>query len=45
MILLMMEIVIYVGTTQQGLILKMEIVSSTLVVVPLETQVVKPIVH
>ncbi len=45
MILLMMEIVIYVGTTQQGLILKMEIVSSILVVVPLESQVVKPIVH
>jgi hypothetical protein len=40
-----MEIVIYVGTTQQGSILKMEIVTSILVVVPLETQVVKSIVH
>jgi hypothetical protein len=40
-----MEIVIYVGTTQQGPILKMEIVTSILVVVPLETQVVKSIVH
>jgi hypothetical protein len=40
-----MEIVIYVGTTQQGTILKMEIVSSILVVVPLETQAMKLIVH
>jgi hypothetical protein len=40
-----MEIVIYVGTTQQGPILKMEILSSILVVVPLETQAMKLIVH
>jgi hypothetical protein len=40
-----MEIVIDVRTTEQGLILKMEIVSSIFVVVPLEIQAMKPIVH
>jgi hypothetical protein len=41
----MMEIVIYVGTTQQVLVLEMEIISFILVVVPLETQAMKLIVH
>jgi hypothetical protein len=40
-----MEIVIYVGTTQQVLVLEMEIISFILVMVPLETQVMKLIVH
>jgi hypothetical protein len=42
---MVMEIVIYVGATQHGLVSKMEIISSILVVVPLETQAMKPIVH